>query len=236
MERRPAIPVAVQRAVLARQRGACNLCGALLGALVDFDHIIPRCVLARDDAAALQALCVTCHAEKTRLVEPSLLAVHKRGDWRVCWAGCKRSVLKRDYDEKALACVVCAGKIKRAKETRPALQDARTVAERLSEFRYAPSEAVKSEAGKSETEKKSEMEPPRLNSLPAKRLWYRGPSHVSSPPAPPVACESVSTAFVAASGENEGAGAMEMHGPPSRKKYATVAMRCPSLDKDEAGS
>jgi hypothetical protein len=108
MERRPAISTAVVRHVLARQGAQCNWCGTKLGDLYDIDHVIPRCFLPRDDAGALQALCVSCHAEKTRIVEPHLIAAHKKPDTRVCWAGCKRIVSRAEYDEPLLACATCA--------------------------------------------------------------------------------------------------------------------------------
>lgn len=107
-QRRPAISAAVERAVLTRQGHVCNTCGLPLGSLYDLDHVIPRCFRPVDAPEALQALCVECHAKKTRLDEPRLIAAHKRDDARVCWARCKRIVHPRDYDAGHLACRECA--------------------------------------------------------------------------------------------------------------------------------
>ena len=104
--KRPSILAHVERAVLTRQLGACAACGDALFELYDIDHIVPRCVLPRDDANALQALCVLCHARKSRLDEPMLIAAHRRGE-RVCWT-CRKCVDASAIDDGAHACRSCA--------------------------------------------------------------------------------------------------------------------------------
>jgi hypothetical protein len=104
--KRPSILAHVERAVLTRQLGACAACGDALFELYDIDHIVPRCVLPRDDANALQALCVLCHARKSRLDEPALIAAHRRGE-RVCWT-CRKCVDASAIDDGAHACRSCA--------------------------------------------------------------------------------------------------------------------------------
>ncbi len=104
--KRPSILAHVERAVLTRQLGACAACGDALFELYDIDHVVPRCVLPRDDANALQALCVLCHARKSRLDEPMLIAAHRRGE-RVCWT-CRKCVDASAIDDGAHACRSCA--------------------------------------------------------------------------------------------------------------------------------
>lgn len=148
--RRPAIPVATERAVLARQAYKCNACGVELRDLYDIDHVIPRCFRPRDDATALQALCVGCHARKTRVDEAPLIAAHKRADTRVCWAGCKRVVAVCDYDDAVMACPACAPPLREkqaaaaaavlAVEAERALvaANAASIADILDAYRYKP--------------------------------------------------------------------------------------------------
>lgn len=148
--RRPAIPVATERAVLARQAYKCNTCGAALCDLYDIDHVIPRCFRPRDDVTALQALCVGCHARKTRVDEAPLIAAHKRADTRVCWAGCKRVLAACDYDDAVMACPACAPPLRekqavaaaaaRAAEEERALvaANAASIADILDGYRYVP--------------------------------------------------------------------------------------------------
>lgn len=104
--KRPSILAHVERAVLTRQLGACAACGDALFELYDIDHIVPRCVLPRDDANALQALCVLCHARKSRLDEPALIAAHRRGE-RVCWT-CRKCVDASAIHDGAHECRSCA--------------------------------------------------------------------------------------------------------------------------------
>lgn len=132
MERRPAVPLTVQRAVFARQHGKCNQCGQALGRVYDVDHVIPRSVLPRDDAASLQVLCVECHAIKTRTIEPKLIAAHKQPGYRVCWAGCKRIVCADTYDSTLLACPPCATRLQEEQAARY------NVASLFERFRYTP--------------------------------------------------------------------------------------------------
>lgn len=152
MERRPAISAHTERALLMRQRWKCKVCGTSVGALYDVDHVIPRCILPRDDVDVLQVLCVPCHARKTRIDEPRLITAHKRADTRVCWMGCRRVVRTSMYCEEALACVTCvaSGEAKRVPLVpnvdecpgKREFGDEREDDPRLRTFEYAPTVRV----------------------------------------------------------------------------------------------
>jgi hypothetical protein len=60
-----------------------------------------------DDVDALQALCVTCHARKSRVDEPELIAAWRRGE-AVCWT-CRKRVRAKDMDTAVdFKCRACA--------------------------------------------------------------------------------------------------------------------------------
>ena len=115
--KRPGISRKTVRSVLARQNRACCACSAPFvdEHAYDIDHVVPRSILPRDDAAALQALCVACHAHKTRRVDAALIAAHKRPDCAVCWRGCLSVVSLAAYDRAYLACEPCAARLREAR-------------------------------------------------------------------------------------------------------------------------
>lgn len=50
----------------SRQRWRCNICSSLLTATFQIDHIEPLFMGGSDSETNLQALCVACHADKSR--------------------------------------------------------------------------------------------------------------------------------------------------------------------------
>ena len=49
-----------------RQDWRCNACHVRLDDLFDIDHIVPFCISGDNRPQNLQALCLTCHARKSR--------------------------------------------------------------------------------------------------------------------------------------------------------------------------
>lgn len=122
--RRPKIRRAVALAVLARQRWCCAVCREALTDVWDMDHVVPRALRPCDDADALQALCVACHARKSRGDEARLIAEHKTPGQRVCWT-CYRVVRLADeaYDDARLCCTACAPSLAATSATTRALDE-----------------------------------------------------------------------------------------------------------------
>ena len=72
----------------------CGICRQLLPASFEIDHIIPVCVLQRDEF--LWALCNSCHATKSRLERKNTkrqLGVQKQLDSSPCWKSFKQCLM-----------------------------------------------------------------------------------------------------------------------------------------------
>ena len=55
-----------QKQVAARQGWRCNVCQELLPSSFQLDHIVPLSCSGSNDVSNAQALCGTCHADKTQ--------------------------------------------------------------------------------------------------------------------------------------------------------------------------
>lgn len=56
----------VRHAVLSRQHWKCAICQSTLSDVFDIDHIVPWAISQSSEYRNLQALCVECHARKSR--------------------------------------------------------------------------------------------------------------------------------------------------------------------------
>lgn len=107
---------ATRDAVLSRQDHKCASCCVGLD-IFDIDHIVPYAVQPTNCAEALQALCPTCHARKSRR-ELKMVRTFTRmrdgvGTARICWA-CKKRVSKFFWNG-----FVCADCTQGTQEPRP---------------------------------------------------------------------------------------------------------------------
>lgn len=64
--KRTALPKRVRECVLYRQHSQCATCSKELYDVYDIDHKVPFCISRNNDYSNLQALCVECHARKSR--------------------------------------------------------------------------------------------------------------------------------------------------------------------------
>ena len=91
------IPDAVKESVLKRQRFRCADCGVcVMDDVFDMDHVVPYCITKSHAPEALQALCPTCHARKSRKELRDILLFQRLAgasgrSARLCWT-CRRVV------------------------------------------------------------------------------------------------------------------------------------------------
>lgn len=96
--------------LLERQGHACAHCAAsLFNDVFDIDHVVPHALQPTNKLEALQALCPTCHARKSRAEYKNIQQfkeMRKRGSARLCWQ-CHCVVSKYFWDGlRCRACVV----------------------------------------------------------------------------------------------------------------------------------
>lgn len=65
-EKRQSFTPFVKLKIACKQKYQCNICHILLPECFDIDHINPLFLGGNNDLENLQAICVNCHAEKTR--------------------------------------------------------------------------------------------------------------------------------------------------------------------------
>ena len=78
----------VKKTVAYSQEWRCKTCEVLLPPSYQIDHIVPHSILEDDSIDNLQALCPTCHANKTQIEQPRIVKYkHKRAreNHQLCW-------------------------------------------------------------------------------------------------------------------------------------------------------
>lgn len=77
MSRRLTTRQGIRLQIAANQKWRCKICGELLEATFEVDHIIPICFQGQEIFPNFQVLCVKCHRNKT-MRERQILADHTR--------------------------------------------------------------------------------------------------------------------------------------------------------------
>ena len=78
----------VKKTVAYSQKWRCKTCEVLLPPSYQIDHIVPHSILEDDSIGNLQALCPTCHANKTQMEQARIVKYkykRARENHQLCW-------------------------------------------------------------------------------------------------------------------------------------------------------